>query len=299
MLLPALGVDSKFLKNSHGPCPICGGADRFRWDNQHDGGGYICNSCGAGDGFNLASKVTGKPFVDIAAEMERLLGVERSIIPRAADPEEVQQRNAMRRLWEGSGSPSEGGLVSGYLRARIGRPWPSNALREHTGIFSDGRRYPAMVAKVVTHDDRAVNLHLTLVTEGGQKAPVEKPRRVMPGKLPDGCAIRLSPAAEVMGVAEGIETALSASIMSGVPVWACINKTILAKWEPPKIARRILIFADNDANFSGQAKAYHLANRLAVQHKLDVEVLIPPEIGEDWNDVHRPTMPKPSLRLVK
>jgi putative DNA primase/helicase len=102
-----------------------------------------------------------------------------------------------------------------------------------------------------------------------------------------------------MGVAEGIETALSASIMYGVPVWACINKTILAKWEPPKIARRILIFADNDANFSGQAKAYHLANRLTVQHKLDVEVLIPPEIGEDWNDVHRSTMPKPSLRLVK
>jgi putative DNA primase/helicase len=156
-----------------------------------------------------------------------------------------------------------------------------------------------MVAKVVTHDDRAVNLHLTLVTEGGQKASVEKPRRVMPGKLPDGCAIRLSPAAEVMGVAEGIETALSASILYGVPVWACINKTILAKWEPPKIARRILIFADNDANFSGQAKAYHLANRLAVQHKLDVEVLIPPEVGEDWNDVHRSTMPKPSLRLVK
>jgi putative DNA primase/helicase len=299
MLLPALGVDSKFLKNSHGPCPICGGADRFRWDNQHDGGGYICNSCGAGDGFNLASKVTGKPFVDIAAEVERLLGVERPILSRSADPEEVQQRNAMRRLWEGSGSPSEDGLVSGYLRARIGRPWPSNALREHTGIFSDGRSHPAMVAKVVTHDDRAVNLHITLLTVDGQKASVEKQRRVMPGKLPDGCAIRLSPAAEVMGVAEGIETALSASIMYGVPVWACINKTILAKWEPPKIARRILIFADNDVNFSGQAKAYHLANRLVVQHKLDAEVLIPPEIGEDWNDVHRSTMPKPSLRLVK
>ncbi len=298
MLLPALGVDSRCLRNVHGPCPICGGDDRFRWDDQNGGGGYICNACGAGDGFDLAAKVTGQGFSQIAAEVERLLGVNRQQGPRQADPEEVQQRNAMRRLWESSGLALDGGPVGTYLKARTGRPWASNALREHTGIFADGRSHPAMVAKVVTHDDKAVNLHLTLVTPDGQKAGVEKPRRVMPGKLPDGCAIRLAPAAEVMGVAEGIETAMSASVMFNVPVWACINKTILSKWIPPKITKKVMVFADNDENFAGQAKAYQLANRLSVQLKLDVGVYVPPNPGQDWNDVHMESLTG-HLRLVK
>ena len=33
-ILPALGIDPKFLQNRHGPCPICGGDDRFRWDDR-------------------------------------------------------------------------------------------------------------------------------------------------------------------------------------------------------------------------------------------------------------------------
>lgn len=298
LLLPALGVDSKFLRNTHGPCPICGGQDRFRWDNQNDGGGYLCNSCGAGDGFDLAMKTTGKPFLEIAKEIDRLLGVKTQSRTNPLEAEEVRQRNAMRRLWEGSGQLSEGGVVMRYLESRTGRQWASNALREHPGILSEDRSHPALVAKVVTHDDRAVNLHLTFVGPNGQKARLENPRRVMPGKLPDGCAIRLAPAAEVMGVAEGIETALSASVMFKVPVWACINKTILSKWIPPKIAKTIMVFADNDENFAGQAKAYHLANRLSTQLGLDVGVYVPPNPGQDWNDVHAATM-SGYLRLVK
>lgn len=37
----------------HCPCPVCGGKDRFRFDNQHGRGTYICNQCGAGDGLEL------------------------------------------------------------------------------------------------------------------------------------------------------------------------------------------------------------------------------------------------------
>jgi len=283
-LLPALGVDSRYLRNVHGPCPICGGEDRFRWDNQHEAGGYICNSCGAGDGFNLAQKVTGRSFQDVASEIERILGLEKTSAPPPPDPEDVAQRNAMRRAWEGARSPLEHGPVSDYLKSRIGRQWLSNAIREHTGIFSEGALHPAMLAKVVSHDDKAVNLHVTFLAKGGRKASVNAVRKVMPGKLPDGCAIRLSPAAEVMGVAEGIETALSASIMFGVPVWACINGGLLSKWVPPKVVRKVMVFGDNDKNYTGQAKAYHLANRLVTQFNLEVDVMIPKVVGSDWND---------------
>ncbi|MBI0031680.1 toprim domain-containing protein [Gilliamella sp. B14384G15] len=37
----------------HCPCPVCGGKDRFRFDNQNGRGTYICNQCGSGDGLEL------------------------------------------------------------------------------------------------------------------------------------------------------------------------------------------------------------------------------------------------------
>ena len=37
----------------HCPCPVCGGKDRFRFDNKNGRGTYICNQCGSGDGLEL------------------------------------------------------------------------------------------------------------------------------------------------------------------------------------------------------------------------------------------------------
>ena len=30
----ALGIDQRYLKNKHQPCPACGGKDRFRYDDR-------------------------------------------------------------------------------------------------------------------------------------------------------------------------------------------------------------------------------------------------------------------------
>jgi putative DNA primase/helicase len=109
----------------------------------------------------------------------------------------------------------------------------------------------------------------------------------MQGVLPDGCAIRTAIPQPIMGVAEGIETALSASIMYEMPVWACINGNLLSKWIPPKICKEVHIFADNDSNYAGQSKAYILAHRLKTIFKLNVVLYIPPTSGVDYNDIHR------------
>lgn len=277
-LLPILGIDSSCLTGKHVPCPMCGGKDRFRFTDDEGRGRYICNACGAGDGFMLAEKVTGKSFRELADLVRQNVGA----APQVERPkiDEVAQQNAIRSLWASSWQPSQVSPVGIYQTIRLGRPWASKSIREasYGGL-------PAMLAKIDGVDGKGVNLHLTHLTEDGQKADVEPGKRVMPGKLPDGCAIRLWPAAERMGVAEGIESAMSAAILFKMPVWATINGTMMAKWVPPEEAKEIWIFGDNDGNYTGQAKAYALAHRLSVQFGRLVEVRIPEGVGEDWNDV--------------
>ena len=105
----------------------------------------------------------------------------------------------------------------------------------------------------------------------------------MPATVPAGSAIRLGEAGEVLGVAEGIETALCAMSRFEIPVWSCISSSIMSKWEPPTGVEEVVIFADNDRKFGGQAAAYNLAHRLSVKG-LRVSVKVPKLVGSDWAD---------------
>ncbi|WP_196797033.1 primase-helicase zinc-binding domain-containing protein [Edwardsiella ictaluri] len=71
-LLRHLGI--KVPKNGkHGPCPLCGGHDRFRFDDKEGRGTWICNQCGAGDGLSLISKAHGSAIKDAAKLIASLL----------------------------------------------------------------------------------------------------------------------------------------------------------------------------------------------------------------------------------
>src|SRR5262249_53923446 len=61
-VLAQLGIPEAALRNKHGPCPACGGRDRYRFDNKRGRGDWICNQCGAGDGFKLLEHVHGWSF---------------------------------------------------------------------------------------------------------------------------------------------------------------------------------------------------------------------------------------------
>ena len=51
------GIRSEYLANKHGPCPGCGGKDRFRFDDLEGDGTWICSQGGSGEvaggGFRL------------------------------------------------------------------------------------------------------------------------------------------------------------------------------------------------------------------------------------------------------
>ncbi len=73
-ILIQLGIDPKYLVNKHGPCPLCGGRDRFRWDNRDGSGSYYCNGCGPGSGLILLRKLRDWSFKEAADAVDRIIG---------------------------------------------------------------------------------------------------------------------------------------------------------------------------------------------------------------------------------
>jgi putative DNA primase/helicase len=142
-----------------------------------------------------------------------------------------------------------------------------------------------MIALISAPDGSSAQLHRTFLGPNG-KADLQDPRATMPGSIPDGAAIRLAPHGDTLGIAEGIETALGASALFDVPVWAAINSTMLTKWRAPEGVQRVIVFGDNDAKFGGAAAAFALAHRLVCRDGLTVDVRIPEAVDTDWADVH-------------
>jgi putative DNA primase/helicase len=287
-ILQSLGVDPAFLSNKHGPCPICAGTDRYRFDDKAGRGTWICSHCGSGDGFKLLQQVLGWSFSEAARQVDRIVGTVPAG-PIAQQRTDESKILALTKVWDGSRQVQRGDPVWLYLNRRLGLEVVPADLRSHPGLrYTDGDgkdlgRFPAMLAKIRYPDGRPASIHRTYLTAAGEKAPVAQAKKIMAGRALNTGAVRLGPAARHLGIAEGIETALAASQRFGVPVWAATNATLLECWLPPAGVREVLIAGDNDSSYTGQSAAFALARRL-VRGGLTVEIQIPSVVGTDWAD---------------
>ncbi len=285
-ILPALGIDRKFLKRKNGPCPMCGGTDRWRFTDIKGKGTWWCNHCHGGNGIALVMKFTGLPFHEAAQRIERAIG-EAPRETKRAERSEEDQRAALNRLWSSGQSVRADDPVDRWVRGRgVGMPAYPKCLRTGARIRHSGPPvtwHPAMLAMVTDTSGKPATIHKTYITADGTKAQVEKVRMFCAGSVPAGGAVRLTPPEPILGIAEGIETALAAMKMFGIPTWAALSDWGVEKFEPPVDTKRLVIFADNDSHCAGQRAAYSAAARLS--GRLDVEVNIPEKSGTDWNDV--------------
>jgi len=187
-------------------------------------------------------------------------------------------------LWRAA-LPIAGTLGAEYLRQHRGirlEPPPSLRFLESARYFT-GHCFPALIAAVQRPDRKIVAVQLTyLRPNDGSKAPVASPRLTV-GRLGTG-AIRLGPAGEVLGLAEGTETALSVMEMSGVPCWATLGVSRLGKIAMPSPVREVHIFADDDD--AGRLAAEKAAEGY-VAAGLQVILRWPPAGCGDWNDALR------------
>jgi putative DNA primase/helicase len=192
----------------------------------------------------------------------------------------------MRSLWRASQPINQGDIAGRYLSLRCAITAYPASLRFVPNLFHRETRtaYPGMLAVFASPDGRPSHLHKTYLNPEGGKAPVSEPRMFARGKIEQGGAVRLAAPSRILGIAEGIETALSAQAVTGVPCWAALNTSLLVKWQPPEIARHVVIFGDNDSHFGGQRAAFDLAKGLQAGGQ-QVTVCIPVTF-KDWNDVH-------------
>lgn len=282
-ILVALGIDEKFLRNRHGPCPFCGGFDRFRFDDKDGTGSFFCSQCGAGAGIEFLIKFYGWTFKEAASNVDHVLGTVKESC-RMDERTEADKVAAIKRILRECKTVVRGDPVWTYLNRRTGIEIIPNDIKFHPGLYhSEGGIHPVMISILRGADGTGVTLHRTYLAQDGCKANVGIVKKMMPGKALRGAAVRLSRVAECIGVGEGIETSIAAGMRFGMPVWAATNSTLLEQFIPPEGVKYVYIMGDNDSSFTGQAAAYNLAKRL-VRDGFSVEMKLPDAVDTDWCD---------------
>jgi hypothetical protein len=194
---------------------------------------------------------------------------------------------AALRLWRVA-ERLPGTAADAYLSARR-IAVRSNQLRFHaqTPLGPKGavRFLPAMLA-AVTNDEGVMAVHRTFLDSDAPRcARFERPKRAL--GLLGTAAVRLAPPRTGrLGLAEGIETALSAWQLFGIPCWATLGNERFGLVAIPDSVTELSLFVDNDAG-GRQAEAraraaYDAPDRCIVAR-------MPAEAEQDWNDVlHSP-----------
>ena len=119
-------------------------------------------------------------------------------------------------------------------------------LRRHGALLHKGTglRLCGMVAAVQLPRGEIAAIHRTFLTsDWRRKASVSNVKMAL-GALGAG-AVRLAAASEEVGIAEGVESGLSAMQLFDVPVWCALGSERLHKIELPPEVRRVVIFGDN------------------------------------------------------
>ena len=186
------------------------------------------------------------------------------------------------RIWRDA-QPLRASPAKAYLESR-GILAASPALRFHprTPLGPKGRArfLPAMIA-AVSLDEGPIAIHRTfLSTEASVKAAFEKPKRAL-GALGEAAVRLFAPASGKLGLAEGIESAMSAFALTGIPVWATLGNERFGLVSVPESVTELHLFVDHDAG--GELAASRALSAYARDGRT-IQVRMPSSRDTDWND---------------
>ena len=204
-----------------------------------------------------------------------------SSIPQPVLKEIKPSRNA-QRLWRQSETLS-GTIAENYLKKRLIRQTSSELRfleRTPLGPKEKVRFFPAMIAAVRT-DAHLMAIHRTFLRPNGYaKADIFKPKRAI-GSMGTGAVRLFAPDNGVLGLAEGIESALSATQLSGIPAWATLGNERFGIVTIPESVKTLYLFVDHDAGGNLAAakahKHFEMPGRCIITRR-------PKRRGDDWNE---------------
>lgn len=266
-----------------GECPICGRKGKFRIDDKEGMGTWIC-VCGAGTGWSLLTEVTGKPFGMLAQEIDQFLG---NSFDRARNEPIINTKlersvNRFRECSRIEGTPGEQYLNGrGIFRMpKGGVKWSEGEVHRETD-----KTWPVLYALASNEYGEAVQRHLTFL-DGDKKADIEPNKKMLTLQEYSGSiSVKLFEQKSTLGIAEGIETALSAHQHYHLPVWSTLNSVLMERFKAPPGVTNLMIFADNDENGTGLAAAFACGKKNLLSNNDVTRVLIRwPEL-EDFNDM--------------
>lgn len=298
-ILQSAGADPRTLTRPNRACPWCAGRDRFSYTDKFGKGDSFCRHCGYHSGIDYLMVLKGFGYREALCWIADYFGIpleEAAPEKPSLKPKKLSAEERIEKIWKSARPIGPKDSAYAYLCARgLSAPFPSS-LRASDALFykesseegaeEAGSFHEGLVAEISDAAGRRVNLHRTYL-KGARKALLKDAKKVMEGALA-GCAVRLSESHKdgVLGLAEGIETALSAAALFKVPVWSVVAAFNFKHFTPPEGVRRLIIFADSDLNFVGQREAFAGAAALKQRFpELSVEVRLPAKEGCDWNDV--------------
>lgn len=201
----------------------------------------------------------------------------------APDNATLWRRQRALEIWDRA-RPLPGTPAQHYLQER-GLPGYNAELRylARTPIGTDrGLRYrPALIAAV--REDRslvAVQRNFLDIAIPAKARDLENPKMAL--GMPGSGAVRLMPAGDTLGIAEGIETSWSASLLLGIPVWAALGSERFGQVAIPDRVTTLIVLPD-----PGKAgrRADALARDAHARPGRAIETLWPGRGRDDWNDV--------------
>jgi hypothetical protein len=225
------GVKLRGRADRCGPCPRCGGDDRF---SVHIGDQvFNCRGCGGkGRGaIDLVMFLDGSGFKEAVATLAGF-APERTACSISKQREQAvkkcEDNSAMAAwLWSRRNPITENCSAGLYLREARGYSGPIPATLGY--LPANDKHPPAMIAAfgfcnepepgVIDPPAEVTGVHITRLTPDGRKAPID-PAKIMLGPSM-GLPIVLAPANDLLAIdiSEGIETGLSVLEWRGAGVW--------------------------------------------------------------------------------
>jgi putative DNA primase/helicase len=274
-----------------GPCPVCGGSDRFSINIRKQV--FNCRGFGGGDVIALVQHLDGCDFKTAI----HTLGVEERSSPSARptlsppSPERTHNDNSKRalELWRAA-LPIAGTLAMAYLAGRgLGyTDVDGDVLRFHSRCpFGPGATHPCMLAlfrKISGNEPIAV--HRTALTPDGRKID-----RMTLGPI-GGAAIKLTGDKDVtygLHIGEGIETTLAAMFLGFRPAWALGSAGAIRNFPALAGIDALTIFVDHDNPDRNGRQAGHEAARQCAERWMgagrEVRSVVPRRLGADMADL--------------